>query len=531
MGPSQAGLSSESSDCGFQPVEIIDQRENYESPRVEARTLNVRIRHKIRLEALREGWQSAVMKCSGARHDPSLRTDNTPLLSAEALTGFWARALRLALAATIVATPLGWFAYLETPLDSQSATFILGVCLCGALRAAGLRTRGGWTPITPLWRLALGVFAVSLAISIARAADPLYALSRSLLPAAGIVFFLAAAGAMRTAGDLDRLSALWTIVGVCLAAIAVLQAAGLLRGAEGVEGKTSVFLPFGHPNHLASALAPIVFLTLVWGRAGGGMAGRLRSGALVILGMGLMVTGTRGAWLAVLAGSGVYGVLLARAGRLGRRAFLSFALVMAGVLLLALPFVIPNRFIPSRFDLRERLVSESEARSRLYSWLIAADMFQEHPIVGNGIGAYEAGFWDAVSRRQAGPSGRWFETTVIRMNRVPPQHPHNEFLSLAAEQGLLGVFAGALIVACGLVVAWRLTGSMGVCERSPAALEDARGGEQGATTAIVAAALGAGVIASLVDACFMFPFHLPASLAAYVFLLASLARLGSPTDR
>jgi len=177
----------------------------------------------------------------------------------------------------------------------------------------------------------------------------------------------------------------------------------------------------------------------------------------------------------------------------------------------------PASVLQSRFDLRERLAAGAEVRSRLYSWLIAADMARDRPVFGQGIGGYPARFWEFVVRRQSGPSGPWFEETVLRMNGVPPVQPHNEYLGLAAEQGLAGLCAFLLWVACGLSAAWQAAAA----GSRPRRLGNA--GEIG----FLGPAFGAGLAASLTDACFMFPYHLAVSHAAFLFVLAGLAAADS----
>lgn len=69
--------------------------------------------------------------------------------------------------------------------------------------------------------------------------------------------------------------------------------------------------------------------------------------------------------------------------------------------------------------------------SRLEMWRAAWRIFEEHPLVGAGIGAYRLAAADLVNRGEAPP-------IVARYN-----HPHNEYLSVLASRGLVG-FVGLI---------------------------------------------------------------------------------------
>ncbi|MCX7047805.1 MAG: O-antigen ligase family protein [Candidatus Sumerlaeota bacterium] len=448
------------------------------------------------------------------------------------------RALKLALGAAIVAAPLRnadvylnalllrlgltqtpLIAHLETPSDTLNAMFVLAAGISGLLAAAvwcsDQKEKGA--RLSAPWIIAFGLQAAVIVISILLISpDPAYALSQALLPVAAIIFFFSLICALRRMSDLYWYCQLWVLLGVALGLIAIVQSFGF-GVTDAATGKMKAVSLFGHPNHLASALVPIFFLALALPRSrpireskaktAGAIRGWFRGISIFILGLSLLSTGTRGAWLAVLTGLVIYGYLLLRARLIERphlvKGALALVLLLAGLAFLTLH----NPFMAPRLNLRERLGSSAEIRSRLYSWLIACDMARALPLTGLGIGGYSANFWEYVARRQATPSGTWFESTVILMNGVTPEHAHNEYLNLAAEQGAPGLFAFLLIVSCGLTAAWRLGLSSSAAIRG------------------LAAALGAGVIACLVDACFMFPFHLAVSLAAFLFLLVCLARM------
>lgn len=414
------------------------------------------------------------------------------------------RALAVCLGATLIVTPLavfagskwlGRFAQLAPVSELQTTAFVLCASLCGALLAANWFVSNSVPKVALIWWFAIGAQVLSIVVGVFVADDVSYGMSRSLAPLSGVVFFLASLEVLRREGAFERFFVLWSAIGVVLCVVAGLQFAGLagsLQVGGDVAGKLRIASLIGHPNHFASALLPILFITLSI-RATGKWA-IARAIAIMIMTVTLVLTGVRGAWLGALIGAGVY-CLLER-----RCADRSDDLPKWAVQSIPVVVVILVVFIGLPFGLRERLTSDAEARSRLLSWAIAVDLAKERPIVGHGLGSYEAKFWDAVARRQALPEGQWTERSVVLMAGVHPRHAHNEFLNIAAEQGQLGVLALSLLIACGLSAAWWLR-----------------------RQSRVSSALGAGVVACLVDACFMFPFSLPLSLAGFVFLLAALA--------
>ncbi len=239
---------------------------------------------------------------------------------------------------------------------------------------------------------------------------------------------------------------------------------------------------FGQPNPFGAymnqlwplALAP--FLVGLLG-LGGGWAGLPRRrlltavGALagVLSGAGLLLSWSRGAWLAALAGAGAMALLALAGGLAGRgpgrgRAirllWLGLVLGIGGLWaggLERLPRAVLDRLSSSAqggglvIDVRDAEVTDANFAKveRLAHWQAALSMWQAAPWLGLGPGQYPLAY--AEHRLP-----RW---------RDPLGHAHNLYLNLLAESGLVGLALLALFV----VAAWRQC--LAACLRPRSALE------------------------------------------------------------
>ncbi len=434
------------------------------------------------------------------------------------MSGGVERLVRIVGLAVIPAIPLGFFAFLDGPSDGQRAVLILAGALGAPILGLGLLGRRCPSPLIPRrWQIGGGWALAALILGGLRAPDGVNLAPILGLSLAAFVFWGLFALSIREAADLNRYRAGWGWVGAVLAILGILNGLGVgVR--EGVPGKMAVGSLFGHPNHLASALGPLVFLIL--GGGGGGRLGRwLRGVGVFVLLMALVFTGARGIWLGLMVGA-VY-LFLRRRGRFGAGPLISFRrmLTIGFFLILVIPVVFPTPWSRPVYDLGERLRGRVEIQSRLFSWLIATDMIAEAPFLGHGVGAYDALFWSYVSKRQKRDDWGLWEDAVTRMNAVPPEHPHNEWLSLMTEQGLPGLAAWIFL--------FLLAGGIG-----PRAPRERQGQTRNNPmnpndwTDYLRSAL----LVVFVDSLFMFPFHLPFSLLLVFFLLAALARLSAMPD-
>ncbi|MCK9377145.1 MAG: O-antigen ligase family protein [Syntrophobacterales bacterium] len=181
---------------------------------------------------------------------------------------------------------------------------------------------------------------------------------------------------------------------------------------------------FGHPNNLAGYLVMLVLLNLALLLAPIVRETKLVLGlTLVLIGTALILTFSRGGWLA-LSFAGMFTLYLGFL-RWSRQQVLSllFSLVVLIVFVITtVAFITP---------LRQRLFLEDygAAESRIPMTWVALNTIYQHPWLGIGLGNYIF----AAPDYDITPEGISYEF---------PRPVHNEFLLIAAEQGLpaLGLF-------------------------------------------------------------------------------------------
>ncbi len=193
----------------------------------------------------------------------------------------------------------------------------------------------------------------------------------------------------------DREALAWVVVG-----------SGGLVGVAGIAQFASqhaeAALEMGHPNRLAAFLLMVWPVTVAWGRAWRGVARRgiALAAGVAMLGA-LTVTFSRGGWLGFLL-QALY-VFPGRRSRL----VLVVILVAAAVWVL-LPWEmggLAHTFVP---DYRTNV-------SRVREWAAALRLLSEEPVWGVGVGNFQ------------------------RAARTDALVPHNFFLHVAAQTGLVGV--------------------------------------------------------------------------------------------
>jgi O-antigen ligase/tetratricopeptide (TPR) repeat protein len=315
--------------------------------------------------------------------------------------------------------------------------------------------------------LGLLLFLVSAVLSTALSISPrtsFYGADESFAGlqtvAAYTVLYFATRICFRTADEGRRLLAATVIASAVVSLYAVVQVAQLdpIRWTD-VSGYGPYVRPFatlGHPNllgaYLVMALPITAFFALRvlrqrrwWSSAALMALGALAVGVIVL-------TLSRGAWLALGAVAGTALVLRGRAAGSGdprrapgdarparKRLALAAAVltltVLGGCLLAGPGF---------RHGLAQRARYLTDAANRQYLWRASVVIFREHPLVGCGLDTFELAF---VGKR---PPAYW----QLEWNSPTPK-AHCEPLQVLATQGLVGGLALAAL-AFGLVRAgWR----------------------------------------------------------------------------
>jgi putative inorganic carbon (hco3(-)) transporter len=186
-----------------------------------------------------------------------------------------------------------------------------------------------------------------------------------------------------------------------------------------------------HANAMAGALLPLFCLACgIWQLKPSGWQRALLIVALFLMGLMLLLTQSRNAWLALLVAWVAY--------RLWGRFRFSFLAIWLG-LLIVLPFTI-NLLSPAGLAHLERSVvfvddltkagetDEPSWLSRLEIWRVAGKTLADYPVLGTGLHTFEA-----VSR-----ANYVYSVVEPAFNFT---HAHNLFLQTAVNQGLVGLLA------------------------------------------------------------------------------------------
>ena len=256
---------------------------------------------------------------------------------------------------------------------------------------------------------------------------------------------------------------IWTLV-VILSFAAITQAGYGYAQAFFNLGPTSfirdsslrVYSTFGQPNPYAGYLNMTLMITLALSLLGGNWTTRfLAALTTAILAGAEILTQSKGGWLALLVST----LFIVAVG------FPHFRKLMAviGIAFLALTEAFLAGKIPARFyqsllvklgvvDISFTSPSpDNYANSeRVAHWFAGIRMFLDHPFLGVGIGNYE-------------PAYPPYAPGIFV---IPLGHAHNYFINIAAEAGLLGLFAFIFFIGATFVVSGKTVRTIGRrCQR------------------------------------------------------------------
>ncbi len=192
--------------------------------------------------------------------------------------------------------------------------------------------------------------------------------------------------------------------------------------------------PFGIPNSLGAFLALLLPAGVRWlkPRRKTSWLMRAAAGAFVALLLtGLLLTVSRGSWLALLVALAVWPLLNPRR-PLHRRLARAGGMLVAGAAVVVLAYAtLPG--VKVRVD---ALLTDGGERTRPFMWRGAWNLFLDAPIAGTGAGSFNVLF-----ERHRGEGFR-----------DDPQWAHNEYLNTLSDYGLVGF---ALLFLLPASLAWR----------------------------------------------------------------------------
>ena len=192
----------------------------------------------------------------------------------------------------------------------------------------------------------------------------------------------------------------------------------------------------GDPNVLAAGIVPAIILAAALIVSARSLLGRIALGlSLVLMGVGFAATESRGGMLAM--GLALIVSIVVAKGRRGAVVLITLLAVgAAGVWFVNQPSALQR---VTSFD------GGGNGRSAL--WRVGWEMAQDHPIVGVGFGNFTAQSEKYVRR----PTTLEFVELIVEK----PHVPHNTYLQLWAESGIIGLALFLALCAASLRAALR----------------------------------------------------------------------------
>jgi O-antigen ligase len=341
------------------------------------------------------------------------------------------RALPLAIGGVIVLLP---FADTNVPVIGMRLIFV-AMAVPGAL-ALGALVRGEARLPSSLILTGAGLGMAAGTVSAALGVDPARSIPLVVISALTLGYATAIVIAYRPGLEVVALELLVVVGGVI--AVMALTSAGSLQATDAgtvVTGRLTG--PFSQPNELGmfcAVLLPIAVGCLV-------TAATPRRAAVVGVAAACIATAcvmsfSRGAWI----GATVALVGLAICEPATRRALTAVGLAIVATCLAA--FTVPSSTAVLGI-LGERIRSigdptQNEYDDRPLTWAEAWRQATEHPWFGVGPGGFKSAAADS--------------TSAVSLD--PADHPHDLFLTVLADRGVVGVALGVLVVV-GCIVAVR----------------------------------------------------------------------------
>lgn len=333
---------------------------------------------------------------------------------------------------------------LSFPLQQLSLPGLPGgpvqLATLAAVSLVALHQRARRRPLLPRSAIlfAASLVVLSALVSSMVAVDPAAALRLD----AGYLLGLALAAAVVVACP-DRRSAQLLVACVCAAGVLVC-AAGLTTVSQlrvhhggGVVDHRATGL-FGQPNELGAFAAVLVVLgTGLLFSAPGRLIRPLAGVSVLVASAALVASLSRGAWVGLALG---LAVLVALVPAVRRPVVLGLLAVV--VCAVSARVALPEQ--PMASVVADRVFSLTAGSANPYDhrpaiWAEAWRQVQQRPVLGAGPGGYPV----LAARR---PS---------QVTTVAPYHAHGLVLTLAAEQGVIGVLALAAAVGAGVVAVGR----------------------------------------------------------------------------
>ena len=405
--------------------------------------------------------------------------------------------------------------FLLTPIENQTWFLAFGsVALLILLLSFGSLKWHQYSRIQNIIIVSVQVWFLVVSLRALFTAGILWSYTELFVLAGSLVVFWATLLAAQRDVNLIRKFAMVSIpITFTICAIAILQNFGAdplpysetVSGRnETIQGKNVIASTFGHPNYMGSFLVPQTLLLIGYGATFKGRLIQVILGLLTCLVIYvLLLAGTRGPFIAFVAGMMTFIVLNSTSGRFSR-----WFVAGAGTLILVLVAVL--YFSPEArpgFLIQDRIFATKEIATRTLYWAAGLHAFSENPILGIGVGQFDEQFARILTEMPATREGEiWYFALSETIRGVRPGYMHNDHLQILVELGLIGFSAWVTLWAT-------LLGS-------------AVGGLRISSPYYVG--LISAMVAFFIDAVFSFPFHIPCSAVLFWFIVALFINANGP---
>ena len=203
-----------------------------------------------------------------------------------------------------------------------------------------------------------------------------------------------------------------------------------------------VFSTIGHSNHTAAYLGMnlMLLLGLIFTEGKNKMK-YLLWGGFGLIALTLILTASRGGFFAVIFAAIIWLVYILRRKKLSKKTF-KYS-VIAGLLIVAVLGVFLSGPI-SKLGVVERTVStitfiqQGNMPDRVSWWLSSFEMIKDKPLLGHGLSTYKD-IYNKYRRTD-------YKVPGDEQDHITPETAHNEYLNIAATQGLAGFAAYAAMI-------------------------------------------------------------------------------------
>ncbi len=207
-------------------------------------------------------------------------------------------------------------------------------------------------------------------------------------------------------------------------------------------GRIDIFSTFGNPNYLAGYLAaciPVAFILFLLARKKWKKG--IYAGFVVIPYIAILITSTRGGWLALFASFLVTLIVLYRwMGKMWLKMNKIWLPVLLTILIFFTIIFSSSNFInPEKTNVFQRATTvtnfgQSSIKQRALMWLSSLEIIKENPLLGRGIGTYMISYPEAQGKVLSRDKNHFFIPSSAFT-----KHAHNEYLQIPSEIGIIGL--------------------------------------------------------------------------------------------